>query len=167
MLTKNIQNMLNEQVKREAYAAFFYFSMGSWMDRNGYEGTAKFMYSQADEEMEHMKKIFHYINNAGGDAIVPSIDQPPKNFDSYKQIIEKSFENEQSVTKAIHEIVEACLNERDYTTFNLMQWYVDEQLEEENLFSTVLDKLNMLKDEQNGLYLLDQELGQKANEEGE
>ncbi len=165
MLKKNVQSMLNEQVEREAYAAFFYFSIGAWMDSNGYVGTAKFFYSQADEEMEHMKKIFHYINNAGGQAVVPSIDQPPKDFKSYKEIMEKSLDNEKAVTEAIHQIVETCLKEKDYTTFNLMQWYVDEQLEEENLFSTILDKLHMLGDGKEGLYLLDQELGNKADNE--
>ena len=164
MINENIQKKLNQQVEREAYAAFLYFSMASWMDSNGYVGTAQFLYSQADEEMEHMKKIFHYINDAGGKAIVPSIDQPPKDFNSYKDIIEKSLENERTVTESIHDIVEACLKEKDYTTFNLMQWYVDEQLEEENQFNTIIDKLTMLGDGKEGLYLLDQELGERSSD---
>ncbi len=167
MLKKNIEKMLNEQVEREAYAAFYYFSMASWMDNNGYVGTAKFLYSQADEEMEHMKKVFHYINDAGGQAVVPSIDQPPKSFKSYKEIIDTSLENEKKVTEAVHEIVEASLKEKDYTTFNLMQWYVDEQHEEENQFSTIIEKLNMLGDGKEGLYLLDRELGGKSEEGSE
>lgn len=167
MLKKNIEKMLNEQVEREAYAAFYYFSMASWMDSNGYVGTAKFLYGQADEEMEHMKKVFHYINDAGGKAVVPSIDQPPSDFKSYKEIIDTSLENEKKVTEAVHNIVEASLKEKDYTTFNLMQWYVDEQHEEESQFDTILEKLNMLGNGKEGLYLLDKELGEKGENSSE
>lgn len=164
MLKSSIEKHLNDQVEREAYACFLYYSMASWMEANGFTGASKFLYSQGDEEMEHMKKIFFYINEAGGRAIMPSVKQPPKDFKSFSEVFEESLKSEQQVTEAIHEIVEACLKEKDYTTFNMMQWYVDEQHEEENQFNTILEKINLLGDGHEGLYLLDKELGEMAEE---
>lgn len=163
MLTKKIQKMLNEQVEREAYVAFLYYSVGSWMEAEGFHGTSRFFYAQGDEEMDHMKKVFHYLNDADGKAVAPSIPQPPADFDSYYKVFEVGLENEQTVTKAINAIVEACLKEKDYTTFNLMQWYVDEQLEEETMFRNILDKLELVGNDKRGLYLLDRELGERVD----
>jgi len=164
-LKNEIEKKLNEQIEREAYAAFFYYSVASWMDEQGYTGATNFFFGQGDEEWEHMKKIFHFVNRADGRVVVPSIKQPPKEFQSFREAFKQSLENEKSVTKSIHEIVDLCLSEKDYTTFNFLQWYVDEQLEEEDLFSTLLDKIDILEDSK-GFYLLDQELEHRGKAEG-
>lgn len=163
MITKSIEKSLNAQIAHEANASFYYLSMASWCDSNGYSGATKFLYSHSDEEKEHMLKLFHYINEAGGRSIVPSIKQPQSEFKSLIQIFELMLKHEIEVTKEINGLVELCLKEKDYSTFNFLQWYVAEQHEEEMLFRSILDKAKLIgADDSKGLYWLDKEIGSLA-----
>ena len=159
MINKKIEKMLNEQVAIEAASSLQYLAMASWLEKYGYLGSAQFIYAQVEEEHMHMMKVFRYINNAGGYAKAPAIAQVEHDFKGYAALFDKVLENERKVSSAIHEIVDACLKEKDYTTFNFMQWYVSEQLEEENLFSELVDKIKMVGDSKDALYLLDRDLG--------
>ncbi len=164
MLPENINKALNDQIAMEAYAASYYLAMASWCDQNGFPGSADFFYAQSEEEREHMMKIFHYVNEADGAAIAPAVEKPPHDFPSYKKLFETALENEKKVTHAIHELVKLVTDAGDYPTLNLLDWFVEEQLEEENQMQTILDKLKLINDDGVGLYMLDQELSKRAEE---
>lgn len=165
MLSKTIEKALNQQVALEAFSSNQYLAMASWMDRKGFEGTASFLYEQSDEERMHMLKLFHYVNDAGGFALTPALESPVLKFDSYKSTFSLILQQEQKVTNAIHGLVNKSLEEKDYTTHNFLQWYVSEQLEEEALFRTILDKLKIIGDNSAALYMLDRDLKSMAGED--
>ncbi len=158
MISKKIEATLNKQIELEAYASFLYLSMASWCEQEGLDGTAKFMYRQSAEERGHMLRIFNYINEVNGHAITPAIKQPPKTFKSINVLLEQVYGHEQKVTKAIHKIVELCYKEDDYTTLNFLQWYIDEQREEEAMMRSILDKVKLIGEGGQKLYYIDQEL---------
>jgi ferritin len=157
-----IENALNKQILKEASSSQFYLAMASWAEANGLGGTASFMYTHSDEERVHMLKLVKFINERGGQAVVPALPQPPKDFDSILHVFESLLEHELGVTESINDIVDLCLKEKDYTTYNFMQWYVSEQMEEEALARTILDKLRMIGTDKGGLYLFDRDLENSA-----
>jgi len=161
MIDKKIEDKLNEQIALEFNASHFYLAAASWCDTQGYEGSAHFFVMQSEEEREHGLRIFHFLNSLDGHAIAPAIEKPPVEFESYRDVFERSLEHEQKNTKAIHGIVDLTLSDKDYSTYNFMHWYLEEQVEEENLFRSILDKLDIIGDEGSGLYMLDSELGQR------
>lgn len=161
MLSEKIESLLNDQVKHEFGAGNWYLSMSSWAEVNGFHGTAGFFLEQSKEENFHAMKIFHYINDRDGHALAPAIAEPDNEFKSIRQLFERGLELEQENTRKINNLVEAAKEEKDHATDQFLQWYVDEQVEEEDLFRTILDKLNILGEKGPGLYMLDQELGQR------
>lgn len=160
MLSKELEAALNEQVALEAYASYSYLAMGSWMENEGFEGTAKFLYAQSDEERMHMLKLFHYINEVGGFAISPSVNAPTIQFGSYKEVFERVLEQEKKVTAAINKLMDIANKQADHTTANFLQWYVAEQREEEAQFNSILAKLKIIGNDGSGLYLMDRDLEQ-------
>lgn len=158
MLNKKVEKALNEQVKIEANSSQFYLSMASWAETEGLEGTAHFLYKHSDEERFHMLKLVKFINERGGKAEIPSLDQPPKKFKNLQEIFQTLLDHEISVTENINKVVDICLQEKDYTTHNFMQWYVSEQIEEEALARTIMDRINLIGSDKGGLYLLDRDL---------
>ncbi len=166
MLSKKMLKILNEQVSKEAYASQLYLSMASWAETRGMAGIASWFYAQSDEERGHMMKFILFINERGGHAEVPKIDQPPKDFPGVREVFDASLEHEQMVTAAINDIVSLSLNEKDYATHNWIQWFVDEQMEEEASVQGVIDKLALLGS--NNLYLFDRDiLSMRETGEGE
>ena len=157
-MNKRIETALNDQIRKEASSSQYYLSMASWAESNGLNGTANFMYTHSDEERFHMLKLVKFVNERGGRAIVPQLDAPPKDFKNLKYVFESLLEHELNVTESINNIVGLCLDQKDFTTHNFMQWYVAEQLEEEALARTILDKLKMIGEDKGGLYLFDRDL---------
>lgn len=149
---------LNEQLGREAYASFLYLSMASWLDHQGLEGSAQFMYRQADEERDHMLRIFNYLLEMDRIAVVPMVEQPPKSYNSVQQIFNDAYHHEQDVTKSINGLVDLSIKENDHATHNFLQWYVEEQREEETLMRTIIDKINLIGDGPQSLYFIDKEM---------
>lgn len=161
-MNKRIEAALNDQVQKESSSSHFYLAMASWAENNGLNGTAKFMYQHSDEERFHMLKLIKFINERGGVATVPAVEQPPKTFDSLERVFELLLEHEIMVTSSINDVVDVCLQEKDYSTHNFMQWYVSEQLEEEALARGILDKLRLIGGDKGGLYLFDRDLENQA-----
>ncbi|MBI1221389.1 MAG: ferritin [Bacteroidetes bacterium] len=162
MLSKKVEIALNNQVALEAYSYFQYLAMASWLDNNGFEGASKFIYNQAEEEKMHMMKLFFYINDAGGFAMAPSVTETSHDFPRFQSLFNTILEHEKNISSSIHELVNLALAEKDFTSFNFLQWYVSEQLEEENLFRTIVDKIKMVGENTDGLYLLDKDLANMA-----
>jgi ferritin len=157
-MNPHVESALNDQVQKEASSSQFYLAMASWAESNGLNGTAKFMYQHSDEERFHMLKLIHFINERGGKALIPSIQQPPKEFRDLENVFELLLSHEISVTESINNLVDICLQQKDYTTHNFVQWYVSEQLEEEALARTVLDKLRLIGGDKGGMYMFDRDL---------
>ena len=162
MISKKVEALLNQQIQQEGYASYFYLGMASWCDFNGLEGCSKFLYGQSEEEREHMLKLFNYIIEAGGQALAPEIKKIPKDFKDVVNVFNLALKQEISNTKSINNLADVCLKEKDYSTFNFLQWYVAEQHEEEMLFKTILDKISIIGTEGQGLYLIDNEIGKIA-----
>lgn len=159
MISEKIENALNRQIELESESSQYYLAMASWTEKKGYGGISKFLYRQSDEERAHMLKLFHYINERGGLALVPSSQKPQHDFGSVQEIFEQVLEHEINVTNEINKMVDDCLKEKDYTTHNFLQWYVAEQTEEENVARMVLDKLKLIGNDKGGMYLFDRDLG--------
>jgi ferritin len=161
-MNKRVEKALNEQIVKEASSSQFYLSMASWAETQGYNGTAKFLYQHSDEERFHMLKLVKFINERGGVAEIPALEKPPIQFDSLEGIFGSLLDHEIGVTDSINNLVDICLQEKDYTTHNFIQWYVNEQLEEEALARTIVDKVKMIGSDKGGLYLLDRDLENSA-----
>lgn len=161
-MNKIVEKALNDQIEKEASSSQFYLAMASWAEENGLEGTANFLYEHSDEERFHMLKLIKFVNERGGRARVPGLSLPPNEFNSLKNLFELLLNHELKVTESINELVDICLQEKDYTTHNFVQWYVSEQLEEEALARTILDKLTLIGEDSAGLYMFDRDLQQTA-----
>jgi ferritin len=118
--------------------------MSSWCSSKGYDGAAAFLHKHSEEEMEHMKKLFQYVSETGGSAEVGEIKAPPKEYESLVDVFKKTFDHEKLVTKAINDLTHGAISEQDYSTFNFLQWYVAEQHEEEWLFQSILNKIEVI-----------------------
>lgn len=158
MLSKNIENALNEQIKIEAESSQVYLSMASWAETQGFEGVASFMYKHSDEERMHMLKLAKFVNERGGHAKVSALDAPPVSFGSFKEMFQSLFDHEVMVSEKINDLVDITLNQKDYATHNFLQWYVSEQIEEEALARNILDKISLIGDDKGGLYLFDNDV---------
>jgi ferritin len=160
MLSKIIEEALNKQVRVEAESSQIYLAMASYAENLGFEGVAQFMYAHSDEEREHMLKLIKFINERGGHAHVSELSAPPKEFGSFKDMFQSLFNHEVKVSKAINDLVDVSLQEKDYATHNFLQWYVSEQIEEEGLARNILDKINLIGDDKSGFYLFDNDMKQ-------
>ena len=161
-MNTRVEEALNDQIEKEASSSQFYLAMASWAENNGLNGTAKFMYTHSDEERFHMLKLVKFVNERGGKAIIPSLQQPPKSFENLVNVFELLLKHEIMVTESINNLVDICLQEKDYTTHNFVQWYVAEQLEEEALARAILDKLRLIDGDKGGMYMFDRDLENSA-----
>ncbi len=158
MLSKTLEKALNEQVSVEGHASYAYLAMASWCEQQGMNGAAKFFFAQSEEERLHMLKIFHYINSVKGHALAPAIKQPSLNFKGVVEMVKEALHNEEKVTKSVYKLSELAQNEKDYGTYNFLQFYVDEQREEEVLFNHILERIELIGTDGMGRYYIDKEL---------
>lgn len=159
MLSKSIQDALNDQVRIEAESSQAYLAMASWAEiQPGINNITSFFYRHSDEERMHMLKIIHFINDRGGFAAVPALKQPQLTFPSIKHVFKALLAHEVFVSESINKLVDLSLQEKDYATHNFLQWYVAEQIEEEALARTLNDKLELIGDDKGGLYLFDRDV---------
>lgn len=158
MISEAMTAALNKQIVLEGYASFLYLSMASWCDREGMEGCAKFMHRQSAEEMMHMLKIFDYISEVDGHALSPAVAQPPHEFTSVQDMFKRVYAHEQKVTASINELVALANKENDHSTSVFLQWYVNEQREEEALMRSILDKIKLIGNGPQSLYFIDLEI---------
>lgn len=160
MLSDKIEDALNQQIRIEAESAQIYLAMACWAEVKGLEGVAQFMYKQSDEERMHMLKLIKFVNERGGHAKISELNAPNITFNSFQEMFKELYEHEIFVTKSINELVHTTLQNKDYTTHNFLQWYVAEQIEEEAMARTILDKINIIGDDKSGLYLFDRDIQQ-------
>lgn len=156
MLPKRVEEILNIQIEKEDYSSQLYLSMASWAENKGFEGVSTWLYAQAEEERMHMLKLVKYVNERDGVAIIPGIKTPPVDFEDIFVMFGQVLAHEKYISGSINEIVKVCIDEKDYTTQNWIQWFVTEQIEEESSVKTIIDKLNLLG--KNNLYMFDRDI---------
>jgi ferritin len=159
MLSGNMLAKLNEQIGVEFESANLYLQMSSWCASQGLNGCASFLRDHSQEEMGHMTRLFDYVIETGGQALLPALPKPQHEFESVKELFMQTYEHEQFVTGKINELVDTAFGEKDYSTFTFLQWYVGEQHEEEALFKGILDQIEIVGVDGRGLFMLDREIG--------
>lgn len=161
-LSPKMKKALNDQVILEASASNNYLAMASWCEVTGYRGAANYFYAQSDEERTHMLKIVHFLNVLGAVATIPAIKAPTSSYTSLEGLIKTALKNEQSVTKAIHNMVEIAQKEKDHSTYAFLEWFVNEQIQEETKFETILQKFDLLGRDNLGINEIDKFLASEA-----
>ncbi|MFK7901139.1 MAG: ferritin [Cyclobacteriaceae bacterium] len=157
-ISSEIEELLNKQVVLEASASTNYLAMASWCDGKGYSNAATYFYEQSDEERSHMLKVFHYINDVGGEAAAAKVTDIQADFVSLRDVFETALENEILVSKAINKIVEVTKKDKDYSTEQFMQWFVAEQREEEMIARRAVELFEMLGDDKLALFMIDERI---------
>jgi len=163
-MNPKVEQALNDQINAELYSAYLYLSMSSWFDSGGLRGFATWERVQAMEERDHALKIFDYVLARGGRAVMRQIDAPPTTWKDAKNAFETQLAHELKVTGLINDLVNLSFAEKDHATVNFLQWFVNEQVEEEENARTILDQLKMITQEKGVglLYMLDKELGART-----
>ncbi|WP_281183107.1 ferritin [Staphylococcus schleiferi] len=161
MLNQKLLDALNQQMNHEYFAAHAYMAMAAYCDYHSYEGFANFYIEQAKEERFHGQKIYDYINDCGEKAVFSDLNAPKVDFNSILETFEDGLKQEQHVTKHFYELSEIAREEKDYATISFLNWFLDEQVEEEAMFETHIDYLKRIGDDANTLYLYEKELASR------
>lgn len=162
MISENMQKALNGQMNRELYSSYLYLSMSAYFSSINLGGSANWMRVQAQEELIHTMKFYDYLNERGGRVILGDVEAPPSEWESPLAAFQYAYEHEQKVTGLINDLVNLAIEERDHATNSFLQWFVTEQVEEEASASDVVQKLKLAGDAGSGLFMIDQELGQRV-----
>lgn len=162
MLSKTMEDALNEQLNKEMYSAYLYMAMSAHSTYIGLPGFANWFMVQYKEEMDHAMKIYRYINDQGGKVKLAAIDEPPSEFEDAMDMFQKTLKHEQFITKSIHELMDLAIQERDHATQIFLQWFVTEQIEEEGNDNEIIAKLELAGKEGNGLFMIDKELAARV-----
>ena len=159
MLSNKMIEKLNQQINLEMHSSNIYLAMSSWCTYKGLNGSASFLKNHSKEEMSHAYKLFDYISETGALAKIDTVNKPNIDFNSLQEIFEATYNHELVVSKSIFELADFALSEKDYSTFNFLQWYVSEQHEEEKLFKEILGKFEIIGTNGRGLFMIDREIG--------
>ncbi len=163
-MKKKVQDAINNQIREEFESAYVYLSMSSYMEGQNLPGFASWLRLQWNEELLHATKLVDHMNMRGATVKLQALKKPPATFGTPLKVFEKVLAHEKHITSTIHKLYELASAEKDYPLKVLMQWYIDEQVEEEDNASTIVEKIKLLGDAGPNLYLLDQELGQRTTE---
>lgn len=162
MISKKVEDAINNQIKNEEHSSRLYMAMASWCETKGYRGAADFLYKQSDEERMHMLKFIKFLNDRGGYSQLQALDLPSAKYSSLLEVFQNVLKHEEFITASINNIYAITIDEKDYTTGNFLQWYINEQIEEESTAHSILDKMNLVGDDKAGLFHIDKELNALA-----
>ena len=162
MVKEKMQQALNDQLNAELYSAYLYLSMEAYFRSISLNGFATWMRVQTQEEIFHATKFYDFIDDRGGRVTLKAIDAPPNTWESPLAVFQYTYEHEQKVTGLINNLVDLSLAEHDHATNIFLQWFITEQVEEEDNASTIIERIKLVKEAKEGLFLLDQELGQRT-----
>jgi len=162
MLSKKMQDALNKHLNEEFYSSYLYLSMSEYFEEKNFKGFAGWFRIQSQEEYMHAMKFYAFIIQAGGDVTLSQIGAPKTSWKSVSEAFKDTLTHENKITGLIHKLVDLAMQSKDYATNNFLQWFVTEQVEEENTVEEILHKLEMIGDNKGGLYMLDRELGARA-----
>ena len=167
MISAGLQDAINEQINRELYSAHLYLSMSAYFETLSLGGFAHWMRAQYHEEVSHAMKLFDFITDRDGRVVLKSIEQPPIEFESPRSVMQMSLDHEREITRMIDNLYELALAEKDYSAHVLLEWFVDEQVEEEKVLTEIVDHLKIIGDDGTGLLMMNARLGDRADEGGE
>ncbi len=161
MLKDKVEDKLNDQIQREFASAYLYLSMVVYFDNTNLPGFAHWMRMQSREERGHAMRLFDYVLERGGQPQLQAIEEPPMGYDSPFDAVEQALAHERKITETIHELYALAVEEQDYATQSEMQWFVEEQVEEEESAENLVAALRQAGDDSAALFILDRELGQR------
>ncbi len=162
MIKDKVLKALNKQLNEEFYSSYAYLAMSAHFSLQSLDGIAHWFRLQSQEEYGHAIKILNYINARNGKVSLTKVDPPKAGWKNPQQVFKEAYDQEVSVSKSINDIIGLSLTEKDYATNNFMQWFVSEQVEEESTATKLLDRINLIGDNKNGLLDLDRELAMRA-----
>lgn len=162
MLDEKLQNALNRQVTLEFESSYIYMAMAAYLDHHSYEGFASYMIEQTKEENDHAMRLYQYLNDRGAQVELGEIAKPEVEFDSVLDVFEKALAHEKFITKQIHALADLALDVRDHATMSFLNWFIDEQVEEEATFETHIDYMKRIQNDENALFIYEQELGKRV-----
>ncbi|ADL12521.1 ferritin [Acetohalobium arabaticum] len=162
MLSDRLLEALNDQMNFEFLSAHYYLAMGAYCAEQDFDGFAHFFWVQAEEERFHAEKFYNFINEKGERAVIDAISKPQNDFDSLKDVFTTALEHEQEVTKRIYDLMDIATEESEYSTVNFLDWFVEEQVEEEDTMEGIIKKIDRLGEKGQGIFMLDQELAQRT-----
>ena len=168
MISPKMQDAFNEQMKHELYSSYLYLSMSAYCESANLPGLAQWMRAQATEEVKHAMKIFDHLLDRGGRIQLHPITRPPVDFASARDVFDQAHRHEQQVTASINQVYGLAVDERDFASRVFLDWFVQEQVEEEKTSGLLAEQLKMVGEDRPGLLMLDRELGQRrAGQEGD
>lgn len=162
MLSEKLLNALNDQVNYEFLSAHYYLAMAAYCNEKDLNGFAHFFTVQAEEERFHAMKFYNYIYDMDGKVTITGMPDPKNDYKSLLEVFNTALEHEKSVTKRIYNLMDIASEEREHATISMLKWFIDEQVEEENSMKTIITKLERLGEDSHGVYMLDEELGQRV-----
>jgi len=160
-----MEKAFNEQLNAELYSSYLYLSMAAYFEATNLPGFANWMSMQSQEEYTHSMKFYSYINQVGGRVELDTIEKSGFEWKSPLVVFEASLEHEKYITKRINDLVDLAIEEKDHAANNFLQWFINEQVEEEEAnVGNIVDKFRLISEEKGGLFLLDRELGARQAE---
>ena len=162
MLSKAVQDILNDQINHELYSAYFYLSMAAYCETQNLPGAARWLRVQATEEQGHAMKFFDYVNERGGEVKLKAIAGPPTEYTSGLDLFQQVLEHEQKVTGLINRCYEVAVKENDYASQVMLHWFIEEQVEEEASATAIVERLKLVGSQSTALFMLDSQLGARA-----
>lgn len=158
MINSKVEAAINKQIQKEEFSSRLYLAMAIWCEVKGYPGASAFLYRHAEEERMHQMKFIRYVNERGGKAQLFEQEQPTDDFNSLQELFEQVLDHEEYITASINNLYQLTFDEKDFTTGNFLQWFITEQLEEESLMRTILDKIRLVGADKAGMFHIDKEL---------
>ncbi len=162
MISKTMQDAIDVHIQVEMYSANLYLSMSAYCESINFKGFAHWLRVQSQEEMHHAMKFFDYLTDRGGRVLLGAIEQPPQEFKSPRDVFEQTLEHEKKITAKIYRLYEMAMSEKDYATQSMLQWFISEQVEEEARASEIVEKLRMIGESSNAIFMVDKEVGKRA-----
>lgn len=162
MLPEKLLTKLNEQITHEFYSAHYYLAMAAYFKKEDLDGFANFFLVQAEEERFHAMKFFNFINDQGEEAVITGFKDPRRDFKSAEEIFELALEHEKLVSSLINDLMALAQEEKHYPSISFLQWFVDEQVEEEASMSKLLSQVKRVGEKGHGILMLDRELASRT-----
>ncbi|HHV37390.1 MAG TPA: ferritin [Candidatus Cloacimonetes bacterium] len=162
MISKKMIEAINEQINKELYSAYIYLSMSAWFEEQSLSGMANWMHEQAKEEYDHAMRFFKFLTERGAQVILKAIEQPETEFKTPLNAFEMALEHEKFITGSINDLMSLAIKENDYATKSFLYWFIDEQVEEEDSVSAIVDDLKLVGDKGHGILMINRELGERT-----
>ena len=162
MISQAMEKALFDQLNHEFYSAYLYLAMSAYCSHLEFNGAADWLKLQYEEEHIHATNIYNYLVEQGVHVVLKEVEQPPSEYGSVLDVFTASLTHEQSMTARLNDLSDQALKEKDHATYNLLQWFVNEQVEEEATVGAIISKLKLVKDDGYGLLMIDNELGGRS-----